>query len=171
MTWSVQNLVRSLIRQLSRKPLAQSVNKMWERNSGRGSQPGWEELRDTLDDVLSKTPGEIFLVLDALDECPERLGRNEREVLLSLLARLIESHKDKLHILATSRPEQDIQAKLGRFPTVDLEAKLAEDVETFVRTEVSNGRLREFKDMQDRIVDHLLGTRERYNCLFCDLMN
>ncbi|KAB8212095.1 hypothetical protein BDV34DRAFT_219309 [Aspergillus parasiticus] len=161
MTWSVQNLVRSLIRQLSRKPLAQSVTNMWERNSGRGSQPGWEELRDTLDDVLSKTPGEIFLVLDALDECPKRLGRSEREVLLSLLERLNERHKNKVHILATSRLEQDIQAKLGRFPTVNLETKLAKDVETFVRTEVNNGRLREFKDMQDRIVDHLLGTRER----------
>ncbi|KAB8215331.1 hypothetical protein BDV33DRAFT_208405 [Aspergillus novoparasiticus] len=161
MTWSVQNLVSSLIRQLSRKPLAQSVTKMWERNSGRGSLPGWEELRDTLDDVLSKSPGEIFLVLDALDECPERLGRNEREVLLSLLERLNERHKNKVHILATSRLEQDIQAKLGRFPTVNLETKLAKDVETFVRTEVNNGRLREFKDMQDRIVDHLLGTRER----------
>ncbi|KAK6837171.1 hypothetical protein RU639_001381 [Aspergillus parasiticus] len=161
MTWSVQNLVRSLIRQLSRKPLAQSVTNMWERNSGRGSQPGWEELRDTLDDVLSKTPGEIFLVLDALDECPKRLGRSEREVLLSLLERLNERHKNKVHILATSRLEQDIQAKLGRFPTVNLETKLAKDVETFVRTEVNSGRLREFKDMQDRIVDHLLGTRER----------
>ncbi|KAE8310624.1 hypothetical protein BDV41DRAFT_590271 [Aspergillus transmontanensis] len=170
-TWSVQNLVRSLIRQLSRKPLAQSVTKIWESHSERGSQPDPEELRDTLDDVLAKTPGEIFLVLDALDECPERLGQNERKALLSLLVGLNERHKDKLHILATSRPEQDIRAKLERFPTVDLEAMLAEDVEIFVRTEISTGRLRDFQDMQNRIVDHLLGTRERYNCPFCDLTN
>ncbi|KAB8275406.1 hypothetical protein BDV30DRAFT_236772 [Aspergillus minisclerotigenes] len=162
MTWSVQNLVRSLIRQLSRKPLAQSVTKMWERNSGRGSLPGWEELRDTLDDVLSTTPGEIFLVLDALDECPERSGRNERKVLLSLLIGLNERHKNKLHILATSRPEQDIRATLRRFPTVDLEAQLADDVETFVRTEVSNGRLQNFKkDIKARALDQLLRTGDR----------
>ncbi|EIT83049.1 hypothetical protein AO1008_09950 [Aspergillus oryzae 100-8] len=153
MTWSVQNLVRSLIRQLSRKPLAQSISKMWESNSGRGRQPGWKELRDTLDDVLSTTPGETFLVLDALDECPERSGRNEKD--------LSERHKNKLHILATSRPEQDIRETLERFPTVDLEAKLAEDVETFVRTEISNGRLLKFRHMQNRILDHLLGSRER----------
>ncbi|QMW39186.1 hypothetical protein G4B11_002466 [Aspergillus flavus] len=162
MTWSVQNLVRSLIRQLSRKPLAQSVTKMWERNSVPGSQPGREELRDTLDDVLSITPGEIFLVLDALDECPERSRQNERKELLSLLVGLNEHHKNKLHILATSRPEQDIRAKLGRFLTVDLEAKLAEDVETFVRTEISNGRLVKFQHMQNRILDHFLGTERQF---------
>lgn len=143
---------------------------MWERNSVPGSQPGREELRDTLDDVLSITPGEIFLVLDALDECPERSRQNERKELLSLLVGLNEHHKNKLHILATSRPEQDIRAKLGRFLTVDLEAKLAEDVETFVRTEISNGRLVKFQHMQNRILDHFLGT-ERYSCPFCDLTN
>ncbi|GMF76461.1 unnamed protein product [Aspergillus oryzae] len=74
---------------------------------------------------------------------------------------LCERHKNKLHILATSRPEQDIRETLERFPTVDLEAKLAEDVETFVRTEISNGRLLKFRHMQNRILDHLLGTRER----------
>ncbi|OGM48001.1 hypothetical protein ABOM_002743 [Aspergillus bombycis] len=161
-TRSVENLVRSLIRQFSRKPLAQSVTRMWERHSGRGSQPDREELWDTLDDVLSKAPGELFLVLDALDECPERSGRSERKVLLSLLAGLNESHKNKLHILATSRPEQDIRATLERCPTVDLEAQLAEDVETFVHAEVSNGRLRDFKeDIKARVLDQLLRTQDR----------
>lgn len=94
-----------------------------------------------------------------------------RKVLLSLLVDLSERHKNKLHILATSRPEQDIRETLERFPTVDLEAKLAEDVETFVRTEISNGRLLKFRHMQNRILDHLLGTRERYSCSFYDLMN
>ncbi|KNG88866.1 hypothetical protein ANOM_003719 [Aspergillus nomiae NRRL 13137] len=161
-TRSVENMVRSLIRQFSRKPLAQSVTRMWERHSNRGSQPDRGELRDTLDDVLSKTPGEMFLVLDALDECPERSGRSERKVLLSLLAGLNESHKNKLHILATSRPEQDIRATLERFPTVDLEAQLSDDVETFVRTEVSNGRLRDFEESKRaRALDQLLRTRDR----------
>ncbi|KAE8402302.1 hypothetical protein BDV37DRAFT_295452 [Aspergillus pseudonomiae] len=131
-TRSVENMVRSLIRQFSQKPLAQS------------------------------TPGEMFLVLDALDECPERSGRNERKVLLSLLAGLNESHRNKLHILATSRPEQDIRATLERFPTVDLEAQLSEDVETFVRTEVNNGRLRDFEESKRaRALDQLLRTRDR----------
>ncbi|GAB1210767.1 hypothetical protein APSETT445_009565 [Aspergillus pseudonomiae] len=161
-TRSVENMVRSLIRQFSRKPLAQSVTRMWERHSNRGSQPDRGELWDTLDDVLSKTPGEMFLVLDALDECLERSGRSERKVLLSLLAGLNESHKNKLHILATSRPEQDIRATLERFPTVDLEAQLSEDVETFVRTEVSNGRLRDFEESKRaRVLDQLLRTRDR----------
>ncbi|KAB8256694.1 hypothetical protein BDV32DRAFT_153089 [Aspergillus pseudonomiae] len=161
-TRGVENMVRSLIRQFSWKPLEQSVIRMWERHSNRGSQPDRGELRDTLDDVLSKAPGEMFLVLDALDECPERSGRNERKVLLSLLAGLNASHKNKLHILATSRPEQDIRATLERFPTVDLEAQLSEDVETFVRTEVSNGRLRDFEgSKRARALDQLLRTRDR----------
>ena len=169
-TRGVENMVRSLIRQFSWKPLEQSVIRMWERHSNRGSQPDRGELRDTLDDVLSKAPGEKFLVLDALDECPERSGRNERKVLLSLLAGLNASHKNKLHILATSRPEQDIRATLERFPTVDLEAQLSEDVETFVRTEVSNGRLRDFEESKRaRALDQLLRTRDRYSYPFCYL--
>ena len=136
---------------------------MWENHSEPGSQPGREELLNTLHDVLSNTPGEMFLVLDALDECPERSARNERKTLLSLLLGLNERHGDKLHILATSRSEQDIRATLERFPTVDLEAQLAEDVETFVRAEVSTGRLRDLEeDKKVRTLERLLRTRDRY---------
>ncbi|KAE8421035.1 hypothetical protein BDV36DRAFT_292709 [Aspergillus pseudocaelatus] len=104
----------------------------------------------------------MFLMLDAFDECPERSGRNERKTLLSLLIGLNEGHMNKLHILATSRPEQDICATLERFPTVDLEARLAEDVETFVHAEVSTGRLRHLpEDKKVRTLEQLLRTRDR----------
>ncbi|KAE8332653.1 hypothetical protein BDV39DRAFT_199653 [Aspergillus sergii] len=160
-TKSIENLIRSLIRQFSRKPLEASVTKVWEENSSRGSQPNRNVMSNILEDVLSNSAGEMFLVLDALDECPKDLSR-ERETLLSLLVGLAERHKDRLHILATSRPEKDIHAQLAKFPTVDLQEKLAQDVETFVRGRVGEGSLSKLsEDFQHRIVDSLLRIGER----------
>ncbi|KAL2833717.1 hypothetical protein BDW59DRAFT_179437 [Aspergillus cavernicola] len=161
-TQSVESMVRSLIRQFSQKPLAPSVTQIWEQHGNRGSQPSRDTLAETLDDVISKARGELFLVLDALDECPDEPRRSERAALLSLLVGLSQRHKDKLHILATSRPERDIQSMLAKYPTVDLQARLAEDVETFVRAKVAEGILG-YLDTQteQRIIDGLLSTPER----------
>lgn len=157
----MENLIRSLIRQFSRKPLAASVTNVWEENSSRGSQPDCNEVSDILEDVLSNSVGETFLVLDALDECPDDLS-GERKTLLSLLVGLAERHKERLHVLATSRLEKDIHAQLAKFPTVDLQAKLAQDVETFVHAKVGEGNISKLgEELQNRIVDSLLRTGER----------
>ncbi|KAL4954846.1 hypothetical protein BDW69DRAFT_183162 [Aspergillus filifer] len=161
-TQSVENMIRSLIRQFSQKPLAPSVTQIWKGHGDRGSQPSRETLSEALDDVISSAHGELFLVLDALDECPEGPRRSERAVLLSVLVDLAGRHKDKLHILATSRPERDIQSMLSKCPTVDLQAQLAEDVETFVRAKLAEGVLGPLDEItEQRIVEALLSTPER----------
>lgn len=49
---------------------------------------------------------QTFIVLDALDEC------NEREELLGLIRNLTSWKVEKLHVLATSRRERDIEESL-----------------------------------------------------------
>ncbi|CAG8929162.1 unnamed protein product [Penicillium salamii] len=161
-TQSVDNMFRSLVRQLSRSPLAPAVTKLWEDHHLKGSQPDSEAIFDVLNDLISGIKGEIYLVFDALDECPENEEVKERSSLLSLLERLIERHSTKIHILATSRPEQDIVHKFEQFSKIDLEAHLAEDVKTFVTSCLAKAPLNRWKtDIQNLIIEELLDFKER----------
>ena len=57
----------------------------------------------------------IYIILDALDECPNSYGiPSPREQVLTLVEKLIELRLPRLHICATSRPEFDIRVHLGR---------------------------------------------------------
>ncbi|CAG8137063.1 unnamed protein product [Penicillium salamii] len=161
-TQSVDNMFRSLVRQLSRSPLAPAVTKLWEDHHLKGSQPDSEAVFDVLNDLISGIKGEIYLVFDALDECPENEESKERGSLLSRLEGLIERHSTKIHILATSRPEQDIAHKFEQFSKIDLEAHLAEDVKTFVTSCLAKAPLNRWKtDIQNLIIEELLNSKER----------
>lgn len=136
--------------------------KLWEGHCNRGSKPQQQRLVDILDIVIENFQGEFFLVFDALDECPA--ARNdERRTLLGFLEGLMVKHPSKMHILATSRPEPDIRSKLEKHQNVNLETGLVEDVETFVRAQVSHGRLCEWgASIQKQILEKLLDIPERY---------
>ncbi|KAI0297633.1 hypothetical protein BC826DRAFT_1103332 [Russula brevipes] len=64
--------------------------------------------------VLSlPNPHPIYLVVDALDECPHSSGlQSPREQVLDLVNDLVGLHSPNLHICLTSRPEIDIKAIL-----------------------------------------------------------
>lgn len=109
-----------------------------------------------LDGVLSSLPGDAYIVLDALDECPQKPNHRERESLLSLLVSIAERYKENIHILATSRPEQDISQTMKNFPSINLEQRLTKDVETFVRTQLDSGSLRKLDaDTKVLVIDTL----------------
>jgi hypothetical protein len=56
----------------------------------------------------------IYIILDALDECPNSYGiPSPREQVLTLVNELMDLHLPHLHICITSRPEFDIRATLG----------------------------------------------------------
>jgi len=76
--------------------------------------PRDDELIRCLIDLL-KLPGSrpIYLIVDALDECPSTSSLSSpREELLSLLEDLVEQKLPNLRICVTSRPEVDIKAIL-----------------------------------------------------------
>ena len=76
--------------------------------------PSDDELIRCLIDLL-KLPGSqpIYLIVDALDECPSTSSLSSpREKLLSLLEDLVEARLPNLRICVTSRPEVDIKAIL-----------------------------------------------------------
>ncbi|KAJ6006711.1 hypothetical protein N7451_004655 [Penicillium sp. IBT 35674x] len=161
-TQSGDAMARSLIRQLSRSPLSSELTKLWENHHLRGSQPDSKAVFDLLDNLLSSIDGDIYLIFDALDECPENEETKERGLLLELLESILERHNTKVHVLVTSRPEQDIKERLDRFSKIDLTAYLAEDVKTFVTLCLTKAPLNRWKpDIHQLISDELLESRER----------
>jgi hypothetical protein len=55
----------------------------------------------------------IYLIFDALDECPNNSGLpTAREEVLNLVKELVGLRVPKLHVCVTSRPEIDIQGIL-----------------------------------------------------------
>ncbi|PWY91628.1 hypothetical protein BO94DRAFT_574028 [Aspergillus sclerotioniger CBS 115572] len=159
-TQKVCNMIRSILRQFTPRTLPASMIKLWEEHRHRGSMPQQQKLAEILDIVLETSQSEFFLILDALDECPAK--NDERGSLLQFLEELLGKHRARIHILATSRPEPDIRARLEQYQLVNLETRLGEDVETFVRDQVAHGRLCEWNESVKKLtLEKLLDIPER----------
>jgi hypothetical protein len=90
--------------------------------------------------VPQKTP--IYLVIDALDECPNTTGMpSSREEVLTLVGRLVNLNIPNLRLCVTSRPEIDIRRSLEPFSSshgISLHDQdgQKEDIVDFVRSVV-----------------------------------
>jgi hypothetical protein len=157
-TQSVYNMMRSIIRQLSTSPLPTAINRLWKDHKMPGSDPGMNELAKALDEVIDSLGGEVFIVMDALDEYPQP----EREELLQVVLGLFHNHGENLHILVTSRPEHDIHSKLKSYPAMDIGTFVQNDVTQFVRNALQSGPLKVWSDnIKREIEERLLSTEER----------
>ncbi|KAJ5589982.1 protein kinase domain family protein [Penicillium hetheringtonii] len=119
-TQKVYNMTRSILRQLMPRILPSSLVKLWEDHGHRGSKPQQQKFADVLDIVLEDSQDKVFLIIDAMDECPVK-DHDGRSSLLEFIEQLLSKHPSKLHILATSRPEPDIRSRLEQYLNVDLE--------------------------------------------------
>ncbi len=68
-------------------------------------QPSTDALLETLWQIIQEF-NETFTTLDALDEC------KERQQLLEGIGKIAEWKTEKVHILATSRREKDIEERI-----------------------------------------------------------
>src|SRR6267378_6065997 len=115
-----------------------------------GRTPSDDELIRCLIDLL-KLPGsrQVYLIVDALDECPSTSSLpSPREELLSLLEDLVEDKLPNLRICVTSRPEVDIKTILEplAFRSVSLQDAPGqqEDIRDYIESIVGTN-----KDMQN----------------------
>lgn len=156
-------MIRSLIRQLSPNRLPEYIYKLCE-DRRQGRQPAKEKLLEAMKSLVDNDKGDVFLVFDALDECPARTlsGRRERDSLLTIMETLLHNHQDKIHILATSRAEPDIRSKLEKYTPFNLEDGLNQDVEKFIYNELEHGKLRIWKpSVHQKIRERLLNVSDR----------
>ena len=123
-------MLQSLLRQLSSSPLPSTIRGLQDRHQKRGSKPSTEELMEALWNIIKGTKQNLFIVIDALDECP----LPERRELLRRINELRNEGNGKVHILATSRREPDIDDKLNEPPTVamNIEDQFGADIKLFV---------------------------------------
>ena len=134
---------------------------------GRGSQHASDsELLGCLEDML-KFPGQatVYIIIDALDECPTTTGSPDpREKVLSLVKGLVDLKISNLRICVTSRPEADIIAVLGHlaYRSVSLEAEggqvkdIVEYVKNFVNTD---SEMQGWKDTNKQMVIDVLSKK------------
>jgi hypothetical protein len=81
--------------------------------------PTDDSLAECLKDMLTiQRQVPIYLVVDALDECPNDLGiPSSREKVLELVKGLVELRLPNLRLCTTSRPEFDIRTTFGLLAT------------------------------------------------------
>jgi hypothetical protein len=109
------NLLRSLLSQLAAQKGTALPKIETLYNGYQQKQLTVEVLKTTLRSTL-EVFGDIFLIIDALDECPNY--DNERQELCTLLTEFSTWGLSNLHVLVTSRKERDIEEALAEIPTI-----------------------------------------------------
>jgi len=111
-----RNLLVSVLFQLSAQsgPSFDTLSHLfWTHDEGNQS-PSDADLIQCLKELLFHPTGyPVFLIVDALDECPDDSGiPSPREQVLDLVKDLVNMSLPNLHLCTTSRPESDIKAIL-----------------------------------------------------------
>jgi len=145
----VHGLLSSVLVQLCHQSDAYCdiLSKLYSEHKDGSENPSDGRLVHCLKDVL-KVPRQapIFLVVDALDECPNTSPLSSpREEVLTLLEDLIDSQLPNLRICVTSRPEADIKPILEplTFHSVSLQNEDGQmkDLENFIKSVVNTNRI------------------------------
>ena len=134
---------------------------------GKGvRKPSDETLTSCLAKMVSlPSQGPIYIILDALDECPNNSGMpTPREEVLDLVEDLVGLNVPNLHICVTSRPEVDIQTILE--PLTSLRVSLhnqtgqKKDIVDYVSSIVySDRKMRRWREEDRKLVIEKLSER------------
>jgi hypothetical protein len=139
---SRRNLLPSLLVQLSARsnPRCGILSRLYEAHDKGTRQPSDSALTQCLKEMLAlPNQGPVYLILDALDECPNTSEfPSTRKRVLDLVKELVGLRLPNLHICVTSRPEIDIRDTIEplAFHAVSLhdESGQKEDIATYVRS-------------------------------------
>jgi hypothetical protein len=129
---TVGSLIRSLIRQFSTAygGVPTVLTKLYHSCHDGGAQPSVESLQATLLLILEAF-NDVYIVLDALDECAERKD------VLKWIKQMTSWRKNKLHLLATSRPEEEIAKDLRLLDPDHVNIKqdlVSRDIERYINS-------------------------------------
>src|SRR6266850_1065751 len=131
-------------------------------------QPSDAALTRCLKSMIN-LPGQfpIFVIVDALDECPNNMGTpSAREKVLKFFRGLIGRHHPNLFVCITSRPEHDIINSLNPLTTPSHRVSLHEeggqkqDIERYVRFFVqTDDAIRRWRAEDKELVINVLSER------------
>jgi hypothetical protein len=127
-------------------------------------QPSDDTLTRCLKDMLTAaTQVPIYLIIDALDECPNDLGvPSSRETVLELVKELVELRHPNLRICVLSRPEFDIHTVLEPLATQQIslhdESGQQQDIIDYITSVVrSDHKMKRWRDEdKDEVIEKLI---------------
>ena len=164
------DLLLSLVFQLSTRssPCCDILHRIYMIHENGTRQPSDDTLKECLEEML-RLPGQgpVFIILDALDECPDSSGiPSPRDEVLQLVKELVDLHLQQLHICATSRPEVDIRAVLEplAFRSISLHEETGQktDIADYVRNVVNSSpstAMRRWREADKNLVIETLTER------------
>ena len=154
---SRRNLLPSLLVQLSARSDAfwDVLSCLYEVYDDGARQPSDSALVDCLKEMLTlPDQAPVYLILDALDECPNTSGiPSAREQVLNLVKELVSLRLPNLHICVTSRLEVDIKDTLESLVSYSVslhnESGQQEDIAEYVRSVVYSDSVRALRRWRD----------------------
>ena len=163
---SRRNLLPSLLVQLSARsdPFCDVLSHLYKAHDDGVRQPSEGALIRCLKDMLTlPDQGPIYLIFDALDECPSTSGvPSFREQVLDLVKELVDLHLSNLHICVTSRPEVDIQDDLGSITSHSVslhdESGQQKDIAKYVESVVHSNSARAIRRWREKDKEMVITT-------------
>ena len=119
------------------------ISMFYSRHDDGKRSPSNNELLQCFKSLLElPEQAPVYLIIDALDECPNTSAiPSPREELLALVEQLVESRLTNLRLCVTSRPEMDIKTVLEpltfRSISIHNERGQMEDIENYIRSVVN----------------------------------
>ena len=113
---NLHNALPSLLKQLSSRSdsYCDVLSDLYKAHNNGAYKPSTRMMTDCLKDMLVlPDQGPVYIILDAIDECPNTSGiPSARQQVLDLLNDLVFLQIPNLYICVTSRPEIDIRVAL-----------------------------------------------------------
>ena len=167
---NLHNALPSLLTQLSARSdhYCNILSRFYEAHDDGACKPSTSTMITCLKEMLTlPDQGPIYIVLDALDECPNTSGiPSARKQVLNLIKDLFGLHLPNLHICVTSRPEIDIRAVLEplAFHPVSIHEQSGQkmDIEDYIRAVVradSDTAMMRWRDQDRELVIETLTER------------
>ena len=164
----VRGLLSSLVTQLSAKSdvCYDILSRLYSEHDNGSQLPDDDALTQCLKEML-ELPEQppIYIVIDALDECPNSPGApSPRELVLDFIVDLVALQNLNLHICVTSRPEADIQETLEPLVSHSVslhdEAGQKQDITDYITSTVlSDRKMRKWREGDRKLVIDALSRR------------
>ena len=161
-------LLSSLLSQLSARSDScyEVLSQLYSGNAGGAEKPDGGVLTKCIKDMLC-LPGQspIYIIIDALDECPDTSGiPSAREEVLELIEELASLNLPNVHLCVASRPEIDIRNALESLKPLEIslhdEDGQKNDIVEYIKYVVySDRRMRNWREEDKQLVTDTLSDK------------
>ena len=157
----LRSLLSSLLVQLSNRSdiFCTILSKLYSAHDRGSRQPSEDALIESLKDILAlPEQGDIYIVVDALDECPNFSGYpTPREKVLEAMEKLVNLRLPHVHLCIMSRPEVDIRDVLVPLAVHNLslhdQVGQNQDIFEYIKSVVySDKKMRQWREEDKQLV-------------------